>query len=157
MKKYLQTFKGNEDHIRLRRYGFITLTFLFAFLVSLFNASNKTFEESVFGTLLALIFAIGTGVVLAFICDLLFGVGRPSPFFQAKPTDVISYSVLPIVSEALTQEQIDRAQDFYDNHKEHVTRLMLETNVAFDVSGSDKLDPRLWKAGHWLWFINWKK
>lgn len=158
MRKYLQTFKGNEDHIRLRRWGFSILTMLFALLVAMFNASNRTFANTMFDyTILALLFAIGVGVVLAFICDSLFGVARPSPLFQIKPSDVISYSELPSVSKVLTKEQIDNANEFYNSHKNHVTKIMAESNVAIDVSGSDKVNPQLWKPGHWLWFFNWQK
>jgi len=71
-----------------------------------------------------------------------------------KNKKVISYGLLPFVVDVLSKEQIEKARDYYNNHKGHVDKIMQESNVACDVSESeDKNDPRLWKPGHWLWFF----
>lgn len=62
---------------------------------------------------------------------------------------------LPSATEVLTLKQILRAIKFYREHTTYVRRLM-DLNPEHPIYPSeeeDKNDPRIWKAGHWIWFF----
>jgi len=75
--------------------------------------------------------------------------------FNKKPKEIISYGELPTVRETLTTKQIMKAVDYYKKNVDRVQILIKNQNVACSVTEiMDKNNPRLWKAGHWLWFFN---
>lgn len=75
--------------------------------------------------------------------------------FSRKPVEIISYGELPTVKETLTTKQIIKALDYYKKNNMRVQLLIQDHYTAISVSEVDeKNNPRLWKAGHWLWFFN---
>lgn len=50
---------------------------------------------------------------------------------------------------------MEKAQQWYNEHKTHVDNLLKKdaTNLSFRPSLEDLYRPELWKAGHWLWFL----
>jgi hypothetical protein len=48
---------------------------------------------------------------------------------------------------------IERAREWYAEHKAHVDRLMEDCNQAWPMSGSDIARPELWKPAAWNWFF----
>ena len=75
--------------------------------------------------------------------------------FKKKPREIISYGELPVVRETLTTKQIMKALDYYKKNPERIQVLIKDQYTAVSVSEiEDKNNPRLWKAGHWLWFFN---
>lgn len=57
--------------------------------------------------------------------------------------------------DVLTSEQIDKALSWYDNHRNHVNGLVYGANKFPPTLNEDKRDCRLWKPGHWAWFLNY--
>jgi hypothetical protein len=56
---------------------------------------------------------------------------------------------------ALKTDQVKKAFDFYEAHRDHVKKLVLTATTAYAPTLSqDKNDPRLWRAPHWKWFLN---
>lgn len=49
----------------------------------------------------------------------------------------------------------DKAETWYQNHKEHVEKLIKNSDVNFPVRPSleDMERPELWKGMHWIWFL----
>lgn len=75
--------------------------------------------------------------------------------FKKKPVEIISYGELPTVKETLTAKQIINAMDYYKKNTQRVQLIIQDQYTAVSVSDNDdKNNPRLWKAGHWLWFFN---
>jgi len=71
---------------------------------------------------------------------------------------VRSYYKLPKIEDMLSYDQILNAQEYYQEHKYRIDGMLDETDIGFDVSeAEDKNDPRLWKPGHWLWFLHYNK
>ena len=65
----------------------------------------------------------------------------------------VSGSVV-LVSDILTETQINRALIYYTKHKEYVDNMVKLTQNSFEPSQSeDKNDPMLWKAEYWKWFL----
>lgn len=55
-------------------------------------------------------------------------------------------------NDKLTSEGIQKAQAWYRDHQPHVERVIKEGESAYPPSGSDRINPQLWKSGHWRWF-----
>jgi hypothetical protein len=47
----------------------------------------------------------------------------------------------------------DKGLLWFNDHREHVNRLLRKAEVAYEPTGSDVLNPALWKAEHWKWFF----
>ncbi len=78
----------------------------------------------------------------------LFGSKKPA---LNKP--VVSGSVV-LVGDVLTETQINRALIYYTKHKEYVDNMVKMTQNSFEPSQiEDKIDPMLWKAEYWKWFL----
>ena len=57
----------------------------------------------------------------------------------------------------LTNEHEKRANEWYSLHENHVNKLCQMTDKSFPPTlWEDKRDPRLWKPGHWKWFLDKK-
>ena len=55
----------------------------------------------------------------------------------------------------LTFEQTWEAKDWMKKHLLHVFNLIKDLDKGFPPTEFDDLnDPRLWKGGHWYWFVN---
>lgn len=52
---------------------------------------------------------------------------------------------------------IDKGEDWYTSHVEHVDKLIVaataDNKVTVIPHGSDLQNPALWKDIHWLWFM----
>ena len=58
------------------------------------------------------------------------------------------------INDVLTREQADRVFLFYEKHKEHVNKLVCDTEKAYEPSESeDKNNPMIWKPEYWKWFL----
>jgi hypothetical protein len=69
------------------------------------------------------------------------------------PQTNVSGSVV-LVSDILSEQQINRAILYYTKHKEYVDDMVKLTKNAFEPSQiEDKNDPMLWKAEYWKWFL----
>lgn len=55
--------------------------------------------------------------------------------------------------EILTPDQIQNALTWYDNHRNHVNRLVNGASKFPPRLNEDKRDCRLWKPEHWNWFL----
>lgn len=51
-------------------------------------------------------------------------------------------------------DYIEKAYEWYLNHKEHVDNIMSLYDNYFPPSNEDRNHPELWKAGTWRWFFN---
>lgn len=47
----------------------------------------------------------------------------------------------------------DKAREWYWGNIEHVDQLLVSTRTSYAPTGSDILNPALWKAPHWKWFM----
>jgi hypothetical protein len=75
--------------------------------------------------------------------------------FKKKPREIISYGELPTERETLTTKQIMKAIEYYKKNTQRVQLIIQDQYTAVSVSDIEhKNNPRLWKAGHWLWFFN---
>ncbi len=75
--------------------------------------------------------------------------------FKKKSVEIISYGELPTVRDTLSTKQIMKAIDYYKKNTLRIQLLIQDQYTAVSVSDiEDKNNPRLWKAGHWLWFFN---
>lgn len=75
--------------------------------------------------------------------------------FKEKTTDEL-YTV-KITEHDLSDEQLEEARRFYDNHKNWIHKIMKEPdneNEYPPTEVEDKNDPRLWKPQYWKWFVN---
>ena len=54
----------------------------------------------------------------------------------------------------LTQEQIERARLWYDEHFGHVMRLLESSVSNHPPCDEDKNHPNLWKPGTWTWYLS---
>lgn len=52
-----------------------------------------------------------------------------------------------------SDDDIQRAREWYAAHKEHVNALMASCDKSFPMSGSDISRPELWKAAAWNWLF----
>lgn len=78
IKRYLNTFRGDTQSQRFRRFGFTLFTFIFALLFSIYFAVNETFDDP----RVALIVDITLGLLTAIIADITVGIGRKSNLFD---------------------------------------------------------------------------
>ena len=46
-----------------------------------------------------------------------------------------------------------KANKFYDEHAEHIDKLVTNASVGYSPSNEDINSPMLWKPEHWLWFL----
>lgn len=53
----------------------------------------------------------------------------------------------------MNKETIELAIAWLDLHKEHVKKIISNSNIAVKPVGEDLNNPALWKAIHWNWFI----
>ena len=53
----------------------------------------------------------------------------------------------------LTNEQKQKAIEWYKKHSTHVLKLFDVAEVAYPPSEEDASFPELWKAEHWAWYI----
>jgi len=151
MKKYLRTFIGNSENVKLRRLTLTMAALVFSLFISILNAKGGgILENKILETIVDFFLGLASAVVL----DLTLGLGRPSPLLSKDKRILLTYSSLPLVSDSLTYEQIKNGLKFYSKHKEHVDKICKETDVACDICNEDKNDPRLWKPSHWNWFLN---
>lgn len=49
---------------------------------------------------------------------------------------------------------LDRAEEWYSAHEDHVFKLMSETDIWVEPSLEDLVHPELWKSIHWNWYIS---
>lgn len=67
----------------------------------------------------------------------------------------ISMSNKPDKNGLLNSKQFEGALDYYKRHKEHVEKMMMETDKSYEPSQiDDKNDPSIWKPEYWRWFFN---
>lgn len=58
------------------------------------------------------------------------------------------------VTAVLTNTQINKAVEWYDQHILHVDNLVDNTELAYPPTDlEDQSNPALWKGSHWKWFI----
>ena len=56
---------------------------------------------------------------------------------------------------SIRDDDVDRAMEWYDEHRKHVNSLLLAySGPRYPPSGSDCLRPELWKPGHWGWLLH---
>lgn len=66
----------------------------------------------------------------------------------------VSNNTLAKISEVLTDVQKDRAFSFYNKHKQHIDKIVSDTEKAYEPSETeDKNNPMIWKAEYWKWFF----
>ena len=63
--------------------------------------------------------------------------------------------VCALPEEILTPEQIENALSWYNKHRNHVNILVKGTTSFSPNLNEDKRDCRLWKPGHWKWFLTY--
>ena len=54
----------------------------------------------------------------------------------------------------MTAMEFGRAIEYFNEHEKHVSSLMKYERHSYEPTGSDKLNPALWKAAHWHWFFS---
>jgi hypothetical protein len=55
----------------------------------------------------------------------------------------------------LSDYQIGKAAVWYGKNKAHVDKLVQQDIPAYPPTNRyDKLDPAVWKANHWKWYLN---
>jgi hypothetical protein len=55
----------------------------------------------------------------------------------------------------LSDYQIDKAAIFYAKHTDYVNKLIQQDVPAYPPTNRyDKLEPAVWKANHWKWYIH---
>ena len=62
-------------------------------------------------------------------------------------------SALP--EEILTIDEIKNALNFYDKHRNHINSLVNNAPKFAPRLNEDKRDCKLWKPGHWNWFLTY--
>jgi len=77
IKKYLNTFRGYSFEQKVRRFGFIILTLLFALLFSIYFTIDRTFTPPQ-----SLGIGLLSGFIITLIIDLIAGIGRKSPLIK---------------------------------------------------------------------------
>jgi hypothetical protein len=62
------------------------------------------------------------------------------------------------ISEILTEEQDEKAFEWLKKHNIHVMNLIKNSvgNPFPPTLSEDKREPRIWKAGHWMWYVDEK-
>lgn len=54
----------------------------------------------------------------------------------------------------LSNEQIQKAKEWFALHKDHVKEMTKFASVPYaPTDNEDKNNPTLWKAEHWWWFL----
>ena len=48
----------------------------------------------------------------------------------------------------------DTAGDWYEDHREHVDKLVASTTDKYAPSESDRVRYELWKPAHWNWYFD---
>ena len=66
------------------------------------------------------------------------------------------YEIKPKRGDYLTDIQEAKGLDWLKEHKDHVYRIVKETNACFPPCREDINQPNLWKPGSWRWFVNSK-
>lgn len=51
------------------------------------------------------------------------------------------------------ERDVEPAKKWYNEHKEHVEKLVAQLGPGYPPSGSDCVKPELWKEDHWKWFL----
>lgn len=51
-------------------------------------------------------------------------------------------------------DYIEKAYEWYENHKEHVEKIIEEGDNSIKPSKEDIEHPELWKGIHWSWFFD---
>lgn len=75
LKRYINTFRGDEPTQRFRRFGFTIFTLVMSLFASIYFAVMKTFDNQI----LALLTDLSIGLVISIIVDNIAGIGRKSP------------------------------------------------------------------------------
>lgn len=58
------------------------------------------------------------------------------------------------MNEELTQEQINKAQQYFEQHQEQLRSGAAVANAWYPPTDfEDKNNPMIWKTNHWKWFI----
>lgn len=58
------------------------------------------------------------------------------------------------VENVLNDNQMTKAEAWYNNHRNHVNKITSETEMVFPPTDSeDKNNPVLWKPSHWKWYL----
>jgi hypothetical protein len=72
--------------------------------------------------------------------------------YLAHQTSVNSSVVL--VTDILSENQINRALIYYRKHKDPIDNMVKLTKNSYEPSQiEDKNDPMIWKAEYWKWFL----
>lgn len=53
----------------------------------------------------------------------------------------------------MTDIDTHKILNYYKVHSDHVLRLMNGAEVRIEPTGSDRINPALWKGIHWKWFF----
>jgi hypothetical protein len=70
-------------------------------------------------------------------------------------TQEVSVPILPLPETVLTPDQIKHALKWYDQHRNHVNKLVNVELKYPPTLNEDKRDCRLWKGQHWKWFLDY--
>jgi hypothetical protein len=73
---------------------------------------------------------------------------------RSKKGNVIESYNDELVIDVLTIGQISNTIKWYKQHKEHINKMVADTEKAYPPSLiEDKNNPMLWKAEYWKWFL----
>ena len=55
----------------------------------------------------------------------------------------------------MSDDYMEKAEQWYKDHTEHVKHLIKTSNINFPIRPSleDLSKPELWKGMHWIWFL----
>ena len=68
-----------------------------------------------------------------------------------KPKEIVP---TPPWHGIMTGADVNRASNWRRDHADHVKRLINDEGAPIHPSGSDVLQPALWKGIHWKWFFH---
>lgn len=77
------------------------------------------------------------------LLNMLFGNIVPEQDF-----DIVN------IDDVLTQEQKNKAISYYNDHKNHIDKIVSNTVKFYEPSETeDKNNPMIWKSEYWKWFL----